>query len=104
MQEIETTKASLKSKTEEIKSIFSNSESHEKEFAKLHKKIETQQEEIKSQETKVKWAQNKLTAELEAHKVKILTLGNEELNGCITRKLHILLLIVFFRTRACRKK
>uniref|UniRef100_A0A7M5VCQ9 Uncharacterized protein n=1 Tax=Clytia hemisphaerica TaxID=252671 RepID=A0A7M5VCQ9_9CNID len=66
--EIETTKSSLKSKTDEIKSIFSNSESHEKEFAKLHKKIETQQEEIKNQETKINWAQNKLTAELEAHK------------------------------------
>ena len=62
----------LKSKTDEIKSIYSNSEFHEKEFGKLEKKIETLQEEIKSQETKVTWAQNKLTAELEAHKVCIV--------------------------------
>ena len=71
IQEIDSTRATLKTKTEELKSIFSNSESHEKEYAKLHKKIETQQEEIKNQETKVTWAQNKLTAELEAHKVKL---------------------------------
>lgn len=66
------TKTMLKSKTDEIKSIFSNSESHEREFIKLEKKIEALQEEIKNQETKVTWAQNKLTAELEAHKVYLV--------------------------------
>ena len=73
LQELERVKALLQNKEIAHGKVIVANESLEKEIAKLKENAKKHKEELEAYETKAKWSQNKLKAELESHKVFLVT-------------------------------
>ena len=82
-QEIDRLKALLKNKEADHVKVQAALDDSVKETNKLNKKLEKQKEEADGAEIKVKWAQNKLKTELDAHKEtkKQVTILDKNLSG-----------------------
>ncbi|XP_057307280.1 coiled-coil domain-containing protein 186-like isoform X2 [Hydractinia symbiolongicarpus] len=66
--EVESLRSVLKSKDSDYVKLVAENETLVKDISKLNKKIETHKDDTEAQDMKVKWAQNKLKIETDAHK------------------------------------
>lgn len=66
--EVESLRSVLKSKDSDYVKLIAENETLLKDISKLNKKIETHKDDTEAQDMKIKWAQNKLKIETDAHK------------------------------------